>query len=63
LHGKLTKELLGAGWKAGIAQKIPVMTAQDLANRETVPISPQLREQLILEHLPQVKLIARRIHE
>ncbi len=39
------------------------MTAQDLATRDTQPLSPQVREQLILEHLPQVKLIARRIHE
>src|ERR1700761_1492459 len=39
------------------------MTAQHLAIREAVPISSELREQLILEHLPQVKLIARRIHE
>ncbi|MGH9695953.1 MAG: sigma-70 family RNA polymerase sigma factor, partial [Bryobacteraceae bacterium] len=39
------------------------MTAQDLASRDTVPLSAQIREQLILEHLPQVKLIARRIHE
>ena len=39
------------------------MTAQDLATRDTQPLSPQMREQLILEHLPQVKLIARRIHE
>src|SRR5882762_9126922 len=39
------------------------MTAQDLASRGTVPLSAQMREQLILEHLPQVKLIARRIHE
>lgn len=28
-----------------------------------VPLSPEEREQLILEHLPQVRLIARRIHE
>jgi RNA polymerase sigma factor for flagellar operon FliA len=27
------------------------------------PLAAELREQLILEHLPQVKLIARRIHE
>src|SRR6202171_1906624 len=27
------------------------------------PLSAELREQLILEHLPQVRLIARRIHE
>ena len=40
------------------------MTAQDLATRDTQqPLSVQMREQLILEHLPQVKLIARRIHE
>ncbi len=39
------------------------MTAQDLERRAKNPISPDLREQLILEHLPQVKLIARRIHE
>ncbi|HEY6990006.1 MAG TPA: sigma-70 family RNA polymerase sigma factor, partial [Bryobacteraceae bacterium] len=39
------------------------MTAQNLATRDTQPLSPQMREQLILEHLPQVKLIARRIHE
>src|SRR5437868_9909155 len=39
------------------------MTAQDLASRDTVPLSAQVREQLILEHLPQVRLIARRIHE
>jgi RNA polymerase sigma factor for flagellar operon FliA len=39
------------------------MTAQDTANRETNLMDPQLREQLILEHLAQVKLIARRIHE
>ena len=29
----------------------------------TPTMLPELREQLILEHLPQVKLIARRIHE
>jgi RNA polymerase sigma factor for flagellar operon FliA len=38
------------------------MTArQQTQRRET--LSPDMREQLILEHLPQVKLIARRIHE
>lgn len=37
--------------------------AQDQQSRTVEPVSPQLREQLILEHLPQVKLIARRIHE
>jgi RNA polymerase sigma factor for flagellar operon FliA len=40
-----------------------LMTAQDLERREKTPISPNVREELILEHLPQVKLIARRIHE
>jgi RNA polymerase sigma factor FliA len=30
---------------------------------EKLALTPELREQLILEHLPQVKLIARRIHE
>lgn len=40
------------------------MTArQDIAMYETPALTPELREQLILEHLPQVKLIARRIHE
>ena len=29
----------------------------------TPTMLPEVREQLILEHLPQVKLIARRIHE
>jgi RNA polymerase sigma factor for flagellar operon FliA len=37
--------------------------AQDQQSRTLEPVTPQLREQLILEHLPQVKLIARRIHE
>src|SRR6185312_15960066 len=27
------------------------------------PLNPLVREQLILDHLPQVRLIARRIHE
>jgi len=31
--------------------------------RNQVPLPPEVREQLILEHLPQVRLIARRIHE
>jgi RNA polymerase sigma factor for flagellar operon FliA len=37
--------------------------AQDAQSRTLAPVSPELREQLIMEHLPQVKLIARRIHE
>lgn len=41
------------------------MTAQTVQAFETeaLPISAADRERLILEHLPQVKLIARRIHE
>lgn len=39
------------------------MTAQELETCETLAVTPDVREQLILEHLPQVKLIARRIHE
>jgi RNA polymerase sigma factor FliA len=31
--------------------------------RNHVPMAAEVREQLILEHLPQVRLIARRIHE
>jgi RNA polymerase sigma factor for flagellar operon FliA len=31
--------------------------------RNQVPMAAEVREQLILEHLPQVRLIARRIHE
>ena len=33
------------------------------AYRSQLPIDAEVREQLILEHLPQVRLIARRIHE
>jgi RNA polymerase sigma factor FliA len=41
------------------------MTAQvpEIESRTLPAVNPELREQLILEHLPQVKLIARRIHE
>jgi len=31
--------------------------------RNQTPVAAEVREQLILEHLPQVRLIARRIHE
>ncbi len=31
--------------------------------RNRVPMAAEEREQLILEHLPQVRLIARRIHD
>ena len=37
--------------------------ALKLETYETPQLTAELREQLILEHLPQVKLIARRIHE
>ena len=39
------------------------MSARDLEICESSTVAPDVREQLILEHLPQVKLIARRIHE
>jgi RNA polymerase sigma factor FliA len=40
------------------------MTArEDVEICQSPALTPELREQLILEHLPQVKLIARRIHE
>ncbi len=39
------------------------MTARELETCETSALAPETREQLILEHLSQVKLIARRIHE
>jgi RNA polymerase sigma factor for flagellar operon FliA len=38
------------------------MNAQPLEKRPA-PLDPLVREQLIIDHLPQVKLIARRIHE
>lgn len=40
------------------------MTArEELKGLESEPLTADVREKLILEHLPQVKLIARRIHE
>lgn len=40
------------------------MTARpEIQTYEAAPLTAETREQLILEHLPQVKLIARRIHE
>lgn len=38
-------------------------TAPVMNPYQTAAISPEERERLILEHLPQVRLIARRIHE
>ena len=40
-----------------------MIAQQDVQPSPSQPVSPEVREQLILEHLPQVKLIARRIHE
>jgi RNA polymerase sigma factor for flagellar operon FliA len=39
------------------------MTAREIESYQISAPAAALREQLILEHLPQVKLIARRIHE
>jgi RNA polymerase sigma factor for flagellar operon FliA len=39
------------------------MNAQDTQNPVSRGSIPMTREQLILDHLPQVKLVARRIHE
>ena len=39
------------------------LSALDAVGEQRSFVTPQEREQLILEHLPQVKLIARRIHE
>jgi len=39
------------------------MTSQDTERQSLPKVSAELREQLILDHLSQVKLIARRIHE
>ncbi len=39
------------------------MTTRESETCETLGVAPETREQLILEHLSQVKLIARRIHE
>src|SRR5215831_13461902 len=46
------------------AQREPVLTIPSLYSETAeAPLSPEERERLILEHLPQVRLIARRIHE
>jgi RNA polymerase sigma factor for flagellar operon FliA len=46
------------------AQREPVLTVPSLYSETAeAPASPEERERLILEHLPQVRLIARRIHE
>ena len=43
--------------------KQAAMTTREFENTPLPPAGGNTREQLILEHLPQVKLIARRIHE
>jgi RNA polymerase sigma factor FliA len=40
-----------------------MISQTEAASYSKMALSPGVREQLILEHLPQVKLIARRIHE
>lgn len=40
-----------------------MIAREDLKRYEAQVLSAEVREKLILEHLPQVKLIARRIHE
>jgi RNA polymerase sigma factor FliA len=40
-----------------------MIAREEIEISEKPALTPELREQLILEHLPQVKLIARRIHE
>ncbi len=40
-----------------------MIAREELQGYEAPSLTPEVREQLILEHLPQVKLIARRIHE
>ena len=42
---------------------IPLVCGRTSGSVFSPVISPQKREELILEHLPQVRLIARRIHE
>ncbi len=40
-----------------------MIAREDLKGQDVPVLSAEVREKLILEHLPQVKLIARRIHE
>lgn len=42
---------------------MPSQETESSFSGSLAPLSPELREQLILEHLPRVKQIARRIHE
>jgi RNA polymerase sigma factor for flagellar operon FliA len=46
------------------AERLPAPASLEVsAYRNQAPMAAEVREQLILEHLPQVRLIARRIHE
>ena len=46
------------------AERVPAPTSLKISPyRNQAPMAAEVREQLILEHLPQVRLIARRIHE
>ncbi|HEY1760259.1 MAG TPA: FliA/WhiG family RNA polymerase sigma factor [Bryobacteraceae bacterium] len=57
---------LGAGLgetEMGFGAGIPVAALEAAVEMASPALSPAKREQLILEHLPQVRLIARRIHE
>ena len=40
-----------------------MIAREQLKSHDMPSVAPELREKLILDHLPQVKLIARRIHE
>lgn len=46
------------------AERLPALAKLEARPyRNPAPVAAEVREQLILEHLPQVRLIARRIHE
>src|SRR5665213_1894901 len=54
----------GSSMKPAVGRKAaPVSSTSGLCRGQQAPLSDEVREQLILEHLPQVRLIARRIHE
>src|SRR5258708_25828252 len=44
-------------------QREPSAHSKPMRAYQTPELSPEEREELILEHLPQVRLIARRIHD
>src|SRR5690348_10288839 len=46
------------------AERLPAPASPKVSPyRNQTPVAAEVREQLILEHLPQVRLIARRIHD